>query len=57
MVFGEATVSVSLRVEASSAKEAKKLAREAMSSEWECDEVDGEVTLLKEPATKVSDDE
>lgn len=46
LVSGEATVSVTITVEAASKSEAKRLAAEAMSSEWECDEVDGDVEIV-----------
>lgn len=52
---GTATVSVTLTVEASSRAEAIKKARAAMDSEWECDEVDGTVTIIEadgEPVPK-----
>jgi hypothetical protein len=48
-VFGTATVSVAISVEASSPEEALKLAREASSYEWTCYEVDGDVALDTEP--------
>jgi len=46
-VVGEATVSVSIVVEASSEQEAKQLAAKSMPNEWTCEEVDGEVTIVE----------
>lgn len=55
LFIGEATVSVALTVQASSFEEAMAMARAAMENEWECDEVDGTVTIIEadgEPVPK-----
>jgi hypothetical protein len=46
-IYGTATVSVYIELEASSEIEARKLADKCGQWGWKCDEVDGKVTITE----------